>query len=266
MKKEVVFAGLFAGVIILQPFSVVFADATSTNPPFVPPVTGTDPFCGITSNDLAAIKAVQNDPSLTYGAEMQQELALRKSLLTRTIQCAEASAQQLQTDLSGTSVDPGLENIKSQLLNDLTGATTYYSLQLQKVNVSGISGTKIIAQEVLAWRENNYVPLSENVVNFIAWSDNQRLFTTAQDRLAQINNLIASPLFSENTDIQKDYQEAVVSLRAANDQNGYAKNAFAESLPPGQTLTFIKNSLGLLSSTYQHFFDISNLIQSLLPH
>ncbi len=266
MKKEVVFAGLFAGVIILQPFSAVLADSTSTNPSLATGVTGVNPSCGITPDDLAAIKAVQNDPSLSYGAEMQQELALRKNLLTRTIQCAEISAQQLQTDLSGTSVNSGLENIKSQLLNDLNGASTYYSLQLQKVNVSGISGTKIIAQEVLTWRENNYAPLSENVMNFIAWSDNQRLFTTAQDRLAQINNLIASPLFSENTDIQKDYQEAVVSLKAAQDQNQYAKNAFAESLPPGQALIFIKNSLDLLSSTYQHFFDISNLIQSLLPH
>ena len=60
-------------------------------------------------------------------------------------------------------------------------------------------------KKFLLWRENNYVPLAENVSDFITWSKNQTLFTAAESRLAQIKNLASSPLFSESTDVQKDF-------------------------------------------------------------
>jgi hypothetical protein len=77
---------------------------------------------------------------------------------------------------------------------------------------------------------------------------------------------VNSPIFSQSPDVPNDYEQAAVSLKTAEDQNTDAENAFARSLPPDQTLLFIKQSLDSLSSTYQQFFDISSLIQSLLPH
>lgn len=242
------------------------ADTTTTTETWASPYGARDGSCGVTEGDLMVIKTIQNNTSLNYLDELRQELAARRNLLSRTIQCAEAGAKQAETNLNNTTIDPGLENLKNQWSDQLRSAISYYDLQLQKVDEAGISGTESIAKEVFVWRENNYAPLTENVLNFVTWSNSQVLFTTATSRLAQISNLVDSPLFLESLDVQNDYEEAAVSLRTAEDQNTAAKNAFAQLLPPDQSLLFIKQSLDSLSSAYQHFFDISNLIQSLLPH
>jgi hypothetical protein len=222
--------------------------------------------CGVTESDLKTIKTIQNNTSLSYGDELQQELTARRNLLSKTIECAKTSAEQEKTAIDNSQVNSNLGNLKNQWSGRLDGAISYYDLQLQKINDAGISATESIAREVFTWRQNNYAPLAENVSNFIMWSDNQKLFTAARNRLSQINNLTDSALFSQSADVQNDYEEAAVSLKTAEDQNTAAQNAFAQSLAPEQTLSLIKQSLDSLSSTYQHFFDVSNLIQSLLPH
>jgi hypothetical protein len=262
MKKAflVTFAAFF---LISMGISRAHAAATSTTGT---PASSGDDTCGITADDLALITTIQNNASLNYSSELQQELAARKSLLKRTIACAETSVEQFQTNLNDTAIDPSFQGLESQWSGRLKDATSYYDLQLQKVDDVGISGTESIARDVLNWRENNYTPLAENISNFITWSDNQAIFIKAASRLAQINNLINSPLFSENLALQNDYEEAAVSLETAQDQNNQAKVALSQSISPDQSLLLIKQSLDSLSAAYQHFFDISNLVQSLLPH
>lgn len=261
--KRVFFVFLAAVCLAFLWVSGVRADtvtATST------PANAVVDTCNVTVGDLAAVRAIQDNISLSYLDEIQQELAARRNLLSKTIACAEADAEQAKTDLDAVAVDPSLDNLKSQWSDRLSGAISYYNLQLQKVSEVGISGTESIAKEILTWRQDNYAPLALNVSNFVEWSTNQALFTTTEGRLAQIDNLANSPLFSESPDVQNDYEEAAASFKTAEDQNTSAENAFSQSLPPEQSFIFIKESLDSLSSTYQHFFDISNLIQSLLPH
>ncbi len=45
--------------------------------------------CGVTTDDIARIVAVQNDPSLTASQEVVDELALRKALVGKVIACAQ---------------------------------------------------------------------------------------------------------------------------------------------------------------------------------
>ena len=131
----------------------------------IPPTHGDAPAASPLA-DLTAIKSIQNNASLTYLDELQRELAARRSLLSKTILCAETDAKQTKTNLDNTAVDPSLENLKNQWSDRLSDAISYYDLQLQRVNEAGISGTESIAKEVLAWRENNYAPLAENVLQF----------------------------------------------------------------------------------------------------
>ncbi len=263
MKKLVFIIVLLVGIASYTQASRAHAD-TATDAPSPPP-TVSSLACGVTSDDLASIQTIQNNSSLSYLEELQQELSARKQLLTKIILCAEAETEGQRTALVNATSSSNLQDLKNQWLDKLDEATTYYNLQLGKIAGSGISGTESIAEEVFAWRQNNYAALAENVSNFIIWSENQTLFTAAENRLAQIKNLVDSPLFSENLDVQNDYEEASVSLVAAESENASAQNAFAQSLPPDQPLSFIEQSLGSLSNTYQHFFDVSNLIQSLLP-
>ena len=259
MKKALLVVSA-AGALIAALTPMAFAE---TSPATTSPAPAT---CGITADDLAAIAAIQNNASLSYGSELQQELAARKSLLKKTISCAQASAEQDKKDLDDAEIDPKLQGLKSQWSDRLDGAISYYDLQLQKIDNAGISGTEAIAKEVLSWRQDNYAPLAENVSNFLTWSNNQPLFSVAANRLAEVDNLVNSPLFSENTDLQNDYEQAAVALKTADDQNTQAQNALSQSLPPDQSLLLIEQSFISLSAAYQHFFDISNLVQSLLPH
>jgi type 1 fimbria pilin len=260
--KKTLFGAVMAAISMLILSRTARADslATSTSSPNV-----VDNLCSVTAADIAVIQNIQGNSALDYNSEIKQELAARKALLIKTIQCAQNNALQLQEQLNGTTIDPSLISIKNQLSDNLSGAVSYYNIQIQNTSNSGIMGTKLIARDILTWRNNNYVPLAENVVNFIAWSDNQALFSAASTRLNEINALISSPLFSENKDLQVDYEEAAASLNAAEGQNSNAKNSFAQSLSPDQTLLYVKQSLTLLSETYQHFFDISTIIQSLIP-
>jgi hypothetical protein len=261
--KKTFFVAFMAVFLLYAGISRARADATSTVGVQISP---DEAACGITAADLSSIKAIQNNASLGYSAELQQELAARKNLLKKTIACAEADAKQDQETLGNTPIDPSFQELENQWSDRLKSAVSYYDLQSQKIDGAGISGTESIAKEILNWRQNNYTPLAEDIANFITWSDNQALFTKAASRLSQVNNLVSSPLFSENPDLQNDYEQAAVSLKAAQDENAEAKNALSQSLAPDQSLLVIKQSLDSLSAAYQHFFDISNLVQSLLPH
>ncbi len=221
--------------------------------------------CTPSSASFAAIKAIQDNPALGYLDEIKAELVVRKQL-AETITCAQGESVSLKASLMTVAPSKNFSTLQSQFASQLDEATSYYNLQLQKLSTAGLSGTEAIAKDVLSWRESNYAPLAEDVSNFILWSKNQAVFGVAESRLQQIQSLVGSVPFSENAELQSDLQGAMVSLQSADGENAKAGQAFAQSLPPEQTLALIQASLNDLAATYQHFFDISNLVQTLLPH
>jgi hypothetical protein len=223
--------------------------------------------CGITAGDIAQITAIENDPSLTPSDEIKRELALRKILVGETIVCAEQEAQTFQTNLASTTVPSDVQSLQSQLLGNLNQAEGFYNSEMQQLNVVGIAGTEAVAQQVLAWRENTFIPLSENVNNLILWAQNQNLFSTAQVRMGQTQSAVSFlESASPNPDLQTAFANAQSSFNDAESENAAAKAALIESLSPDQSLALIKQSLGSLSTTYQNLFTVSNLINTILPH
>lgn len=215
--------------------------------------------CTIKSSDIDAITAAASQGLLV-------ELSARKALLTRTIACAKADAQALQSNLNGISADDNEKVIQSQLSGRLDDAMNYYDLELGKVNDTGIAGTQGIAREVLSWRASNYDPLAAQVSNFILWTNNQPLFDTATNRLRSIEGIVAFiEQATPRNDLQSDLAGAQSLVQTANNENQGVTNAFLQSLPPGETLTMIQQSLQSLSDAYQKFFDISTIVQALLP-
>lgn len=222
--------------------------------------------CTITATQINQIAIIQNDPQLSYAEEIQQELALRKQLVAQTIGCAQQDVQTLQADLQTVTTTPDSEGLQSQLSGDLNEASNFYSLELTKLNGVGVSGSEAIAQEVLSWRQGTFIPLSENVNNFILWSENQNLFITAQARMDQTQSAISFlEIASPNAGLQSAFDTAAASFSQAQSQNTAAKAALAQDLPPDQSLTLIKQSLDSLSATYQDFGTISTLIKGILP-
>lgn len=222
--------------------------------------------CGITAGDVAQITAIENDPALSASQEIVQELALRKQLVGETIACAVQEAQTFQATLASTTVESDAQPLQAQLLSDLSGATNYYDLELAKLNGAGIAGTESVAQEVLAWRDGTFLPLSENVNNFILWAQSQNLFDTAQERMTATQRAVAFlETASPNPALQSALDSAQSSFNDAENENASAKSALAQGLSPDQTLSLIKQSLSSLSDTYQGFFNVSTIIGTILP-
>ena len=223
--------------------------------------------CGITAADIMQIKVIQSDPSLSSSQEIAQELALRKQLVGETIACAQGEVQQLQASLAAaTTTDPVGMAVQSHLAGDLDGASHYYDLELTKLDTSGIAGTEAVAQEVLAWRAGTFVPLSENVNNFILWAGDQDLFTTAQARMDQTQRAVAFlESATPNADLQNAFNGALAAFNAAATANIAARTALAQNLTPDQSLSLIKGSLNSLAAAYQDFFTVSTLIKGILP-
>ena len=222
--------------------------------------------CGITAADINQITAIQNDPSLSYSDEIKQELAVRKNLVGETIVCAQQEVQTFKTSLASSSVSSADRDLQSQLAGRLNDASNFCTIKLANLNNAGIVGSEEIAQQVLAWRQGTFIPLSEDVNNFILWSGNQDLFDTAQTRMSQTQNAVS---FLENTSpnsaLQSALDAASVSFGDARNENIAAKAALTQGLSPDQTLALIKQSLDSLSTTYQNFFTVSTLIKTILP-
>ncbi len=248
-----------AGVVFVPGFlhmPVAHADATAA----------AADECGVTQADVAQITAVQNDPTLAYADEIKRELVLRQLLVGETIDCAQQEVQTLQTSLASTSAPNSAQQLQSQLAGDLNEATGFYNNELAKLNVVGIAGTKEIAQEVLTWRAGTFLPLSENVNNFILWAQNQDLFSTARTRMTQTQRAVwfiegATP----NPALQTALNSAQSSFNDAQTENAAAEAALTENLSPDQTLGLIKQSLSSLSDTYDGFSDVSTIISGILP-
>jgi len=222
--------------------------------------------CSITPADIAQIAAIQNDQTLGYSDETKAELALRKQLVGQTIGCAQKEVKMLQASLASTTAPDSAKQLQSQLAGDLNQASGFYNGELQQLNVVGVAGTKDIAQNVLAWRASTFLPLGENVNNFILWAQNQHLFNTAQSRMTQTEHAVS---FLENATpdptLQAALNDAQSSFNDAQSENAQAQTALTENLSPDQTLAFIKQSLASLSDTYQGFSNVSTLISKALP-
>ena len=255
------FSILFAAgvVFILGFFGVPAAHAAAA------PTTNADE-CGITQANVAQITAVQNDPTLAYADEIKQELTLRKLLVRETIDCAQREVQTLQASLASTSAPSGAQQLQSQLIGDLNEATGFYNNELGQLNVVGIAGTKQIAQNVLTWRASTFLPLSENVNNFILWAQNQGLFSTAQTRMTQTQSAVSFiETATPNPALQTALDNAQSSFNDAQTENAAAQAALTQSLSPDQTLGFIKQSLASLSDTYKGFSNVSTIVSGALP-
>src|SRR4051812_1873811 len=111
MKKNTAFA--IAGIFAVVAAGFVFSVGLTKGARAADGATGDT--CTLKPADLDRISAVKNDVSLSPQQELQQELAVRRELLTRVIGCAKTEAQTLRDQLNAVKVDGNAKNIQSQL-------------------------------------------------------------------------------------------------------------------------------------------------------
>jgi hypothetical protein len=283
-SKYITLVGTFVGFLSVAVFSpsgmahastksvatstpiVVIATVSAATSSVVAPVIPSD-NCGLTDADVAQIIVIQNNSTLTWSQEVTQELAVRKALITKTVVCAQTDVKALQKALAAAPANSdAATSIQLQLQSRLNDAANFYTIELGKLNGAGIAGSESIAREILAWRAGTYAPLSGQVNNFIVWSGNQNLFSTAQTRMNQTQQAVSFfENASANSDLQSAFSAAYAAFQTAKGDNASAQTALAQSLPPAQSLALIKQSLDELSNTYQKFSAVSDIIKTLLP-
>ena len=232
----------------------VFADTSSNVATSTGDVVAAVPAdtCTPDASAFDAIQAIQNDPTLGYLGEIQQELAARRNLLSETLLCAKGENEALKANLLSEVTDPAFSNLKDQLSGKLDDASSYYDIQLTKVNTAGISGTEAIARDVVAWRAGTY---GRSRQTFPILSFGPRIRHYSLRRIAGLRRWEIwrrQSRFPRMRSCETDFQEATVSLQAAEGENSQAKAVLEQSLSSDQALAIIQQSLASLSATYEH--------------
>ncbi len=202
------------------------------------------------------------DDSQDYFQKLQKELAARKELIGTVIDCAveEASALKAKVD---TFANTETEDTGYKISNLLGNAIEYYKLQLGNVPNLGLEGSRYFSKDLLAWRQGNYAPIAKTASNFIVWSENQTLLSTAQSRLDQTNGTITLLKVIETESIQKKWGEINGLFANALQANQNAKEDLRNFDPPEKTLASIKLSLEDLSGTYKMLYALVEEINAL---
>ena len=222
--------------------------------------------CAIGGNKFDKLKTIANDPALDSGTKIREALALRKELLTQTLDCAISDAQALQTNLSGVSIpDPDIARIQTRILGRISEAISYYQTQEASVNDLGLQGSHDFAANLKTWRAGNYTPLIEAAQNLILWSHNQDLIQTAQNRMNQISHTMVLLSIVNDKDVQTPWQNAEANFNDAQNFNQQATDSLKAIDDPDTSLDLIKSSLGALSKVYQNFLDLSDALSNVLP-
>lgn len=222
--------------------------------------------CGITQSDIDRIAAVRNDPTLGYLDEIKQEVVIRKELVGRTIDCAEADVKELQASLAAITPPSGSESLQSQLGDKLSDSMNFYENERAKLDDAGIAGSQAVARELLSWRSDAWLTTAGQVNNYLLWTKNQGLFLTAKVRMDETSRTAAFlESVANNVALSSAVSDAQTAFSAANAANADARSALAQFLPPDRSLPLIKQSLVALSFTYEKFSAVNGLMKELLP-
>ena len=216
-------------------------------------------------NDLKSLEQVQADTNSEYLKQVRTEAEIRKSILSKIINCSIQEVDALRSKLDEVKIaDKDMSPLKAQLFTDLDGVIDYYKSETQQISNLGIQGSKNLAKELLDWRVGNYSYLAGRVVNFITWSNNQDLVRVAENRLTSIKISFLN-LKTEDETINETIKEAELNLKSAKVLNQAARQAMQEFQPPEIVLDKIKDSLDGLALVYKKFFEISEIANKTLP-
>jgi len=220
------------------------------------PVFSAERACDLTNEYKIFASVTQNT---SYSQEdIQRELSARTSLLSSVIGCAREDIIDLKNQMLAEDIGSDyIGTTKERVVESLDEAIRFYDSKRGSLKDQGIQGTKDLAREIKAWRDNNYDQLSGRVKNFTLWNSNQPLFKKASDRLSQSQFVVTSLKVLENEDSEKIYYDAKVKLETAENLNNKAGDAIANGIASEETFGIIKDSLEALSNTYNNFFEIS---------
>ncbi|MDP1689098.1 MAG: hypothetical protein Q8L47_03125 [bacterium] len=149
------------------------------------------PVCELNKalNELLVIK----DGSLTGIARDRAEFKARKAVVTQTIICADIEIAGTEASLTGlTLVAPEDEALRTQFLTSLNASKDQYAIYSDAIATStGLFDIKNLAEDILTWRKNEYIPLLGQINDFILVISNEQSTKIARARFDKISSTIS---------------------------------------------------------------------------
>lgn len=233
-------------------------------------------------------------------------VSLRVETFKRVLDLSSAEAKDFEFKLLTTTKEDAFETWKKDSMKGLTEALVYFNTQKQVVSDENekdlsLEQIKKIAQDFKSWREENYLPLSEQIQNFLLIKQEAKSVQTAQARLQKITTDlkgIKRAISSSADKINGLLDNSTKSLKEAADLNKQAGELFikfyiststeiasstevvststeeifpaasstevAAPIPSVSIKDLVRSSLSKIKEAYQGFIDISNLVRKLL--
>jgi len=204
--------------------------------------------------------------SASYSEEVRRELRIREELLSRILDCSIDEARETEERLAAIIPPTHGAVAKSDLQSEFADVLRFYETEKEKIGVLGLQGTKDFSKNLLDWRKARYSPFAEKIENFSTWSDNQKVFSLAENRMRQVGQTVRVLRPVDNIDVDTLFGQAEQSFRDADGKNRDITRLFRKENSPDDSLNAMKSSLESLSATYEHLFRLSELVQEILPH
>ncbi len=205
-------------------------------------------------------------PAASSTPPKNQELSLRKDILTLVVRCAGNETESLLSTIRDIPLVGKDEQDTQQIItNSIDRALrTYRSFEEDIAALETVEGAKAHAVQIAEWRESQHLPLAETARNFILWTNNQNLIEKARTRLLQIKQSIVALRLTQNEAVQLSFERARTFLLRADDEHIRARQSIERSEVPDRSLDHLKQSLGELYRTYGAFLEVTDVMRKAL--
>ncbi|MGC9610891.1 MAG: hypothetical protein ABSE68_01590 [Minisyncoccia bacterium] len=162
------------------------------------------------------------------------DVGLRVETFRQVLDLSSAEAKDLEFKLLTVTKEDVFEAWKKQAMNGLTEALVYFDSQKQAVSDGkdvSLGQIKQIAQDFKSWRDENYLPLTGQIQDFMLIKQEAKSVQTAQSRLQKINNDLKSikrAIFSSADKINGLLANSTESINKADELNNQATKLFID--------------------------------------
>jgi hypothetical protein len=196
--------------------------------------------------------------------QYNQELSLRKELLSDVLNCLIVNNSNLKDNLNQLNITNSFtRDIKNKIIKKLDEAQEYYEFRKNRVNGLSIEGLKYTSYSLKTDRESRFIPIENIAEDFILWNKNNELFSFAQKRYDEMNKSIQIFKPEENESIKSALDDAQKKLNDALEKHNLALNAISD-FNHNEAKDFINQSLEGLLGVYKIFYDLSQKAMSLM--
>ena len=247
---------------------------------------------------LEDTKAYIDDLVTAKDDSESNSLLLKVETFRQVLDLSSAETKDLEFKLLTVERDARFEAWRRGALERLTQALAYYDSKREAlIDRGSLTADKVVnlAKDFKIWRDAEYVPLVNQVQDYILIKQEEKAVQTAEKRFQKVSeNLTALGIGSDNKTISKYLAKAKASIAIASDLNKQAEDLFVSlyvtatstpsadssssassiqeetatstpsSPPPTSIKDLVKASLDEIKSAYQSFIDISGLVRKLL--